>query len=90
MLSYDTALNTTVYLQKERSYVAWRAVLINMQFLNAMFRHTSSYGAFKVQFIRNGKEREARHVVEDPFGIYGNRGIDGTIADPSRSRSAVV
>ncbi|XP_042862506.1 aminopeptidase N-like [Penaeus japonicus] len=51
LLSYKTALNTTMYLQGEESHVAWKAAFRNMQFLCDMFRYTASYGALKEYFL---------------------------------------
>lgn len=48
LLSYKTALNTTMYLKAEKSHVAWQAAFRNMQFICDMFRYTASYGALKV------------------------------------------
>ncbi|ROT63437.1 putative Aminopeptidase N precursor [Penaeus vannamei] len=51
LLSYKTALNTTMYLKAEKSHVAWQAAFRNMQFICDMFRYTASYGALKEYFL---------------------------------------
>lgn len=47
-LSYDTALNLTTYLTKERDYVAWQSALNNFEYLDIMLRNTYIYGKFQV------------------------------------------
>ncbi|KAK7075272.1 hypothetical protein SK128_014552 [Halocaridina rubra] len=51
LLSYNFAMNITRYLASERSYVAWKAAFLNLNFLHDMFWHTASYVALKDYFL---------------------------------------
>ncbi|KRK04208.1 aminopeptidase Ey isoform X4 [Drosophila yakuba] len=44
---YDTALQLTNYLQRERDLIPWKAALDNLKLLNRLLRQTSNFGSFK-------------------------------------------
>ncbi|XP_050397180.1 glutamyl aminopeptidase [Patella vulgata] len=44
LLDYSIALNMTVYLKSEQSYIPWRAFLDSIKFLRGMIANTSAYG----------------------------------------------
>ncbi|ESO98455.1 hypothetical protein LOTGIDRAFT_174264 [Lottia gigantea] len=44
LLDYSMALNMTVYLKSEQSYIPWRAFLDSVKFLNGMIANTAAYG----------------------------------------------
>lgn len=48
-LSYDIALNVTLYLNHERDYVPWKAALAHFEYLYHMFVRTAHFDKFKVQ-----------------------------------------
>ncbi|XP_039490659.1 aminopeptidase Ey-like [Drosophila santomea] len=44
---YDTALQVTNYLQRERDLIPWKAALDNLKLLNRLLRQTPNFGSFK-------------------------------------------
>ncbi|CAG9772964.1 unnamed protein product [Ceutorhynchus assimilis] len=50
-LSYDIALNVTLYLTNEREYVPWKAAITNLQFLHKMFIRSGYFDKFKIYLI---------------------------------------
>ncbi|XP_076258211.1 suppressor of ER stress-induced death [Rhynchophorus ferrugineus] len=50
-LSYDIALNTTLYLKYEKEYVPWKAALTNFEFLYNMFVRSAHFDKFKTYML---------------------------------------
>jgi len=48
LLDYASALNSTLYLKDEMSFVAWRPADRAMRYIGRMLERTSGYGPFKV------------------------------------------
>lgn len=47
-VSYDLALNATLYLHQEREYLPWKTGWNNLQFLNLMFQRSVHFDKYKV------------------------------------------
>ena len=48
LLSYDVALDMTLYLTKEREYVPWHSALIGLTYLDSMLYTSAAYVNWKV------------------------------------------
>ncbi|XP_013791425.2 aminopeptidase N-like, partial [Limulus polyphemus] len=47
VVPYELALNTTLYLNNEKEYIPWAAVLSSFSYLNSMLCRSSVYGKWK-------------------------------------------
>ena len=47
-ISYSSAFELASYLQHERDYVPWRAVLTELDYIDIMLRRTSDFQTWKV------------------------------------------
>lgn len=79
-LSYDIALNTTLYLRFEKEYVPWKAALTNFQFIYNMFVRSGHFDKFKAyvtaliaDFYKELTFKEANN--EDPLMILNRMEI---------------
>ena len=51
MVPYTVALDLTLYLEQERRYSPWHAVLPELDYLNSMFLDNAIYADWKVNFL---------------------------------------
>ena len=50
-VTYKTALDMSLYLHKEKDYVAWSAGGAALAYIGARLSLTPNYGLYQVQFI---------------------------------------
>jgi hypothetical protein len=50
-VSYTTALDMSLYLNKEKDYVPWRAGTSALSYIGARLSMTPNYGLYQVNFV---------------------------------------
>lgn len=64
-LDYETALNMTLYLEKEFEYVPWDVALSNFAFIDRMLKYTAAYGNWMKYVLKKISPAYARVGFED-------------------------
>ncbi|KAJ8960573.1 hypothetical protein NQ318_013862 [Aromia moschata] len=70
-ISYDVALNATLYLVNEREYIPWNSGLDNLDYLYDMFVRTAHFDKYKTYIL---------HLIRDYYAELGFK--DSTDDDP--------